>query len=402
MMDVDPKFGNSAYNPGRADLDQISDAPTRVPFHRRAHSETFFRFPDLDDILVDGVLADLNLETPPSIQAPQQKRSDGLAHLRSLSVDADFFEGLVLDGPPSAEAAPPGPRHRHSNSMDEYSSATSSCEVDSNAKKSVAADRLAELALIDPKRAKRFYFDPFFASVDSILVMIYLDYVSALPCGVDGFRFCVENYVTVIVCGLCELCICYLLLEVYWCIDLEGCWLCRILANRQSAARSKERKTRYTGELERKVQTLQSEATTLSAKITLLQQGTLAGAVMVKQTITSVSVFYNVFKLFSHMQLQCVGKCTLVSRDTSALTAENKELKLKLQAMEQQAHLRDALNEALRNELQWLKIAAGQMHGSNGSSRGPPSPFSPLQPPTTNYYAQQQQHTSTNSAKQEG
>ncbi|KAG6432542.1 hypothetical protein SASPL_104122 [Salvia splendens] len=296
MMDVDPKFANSAYNPGRADLDQISDVPTRVPFHRRAHSETFFRFPDLDDILVDGVLADLNLETPPSMQAAvtappppqqqQQKRSDGLAHLRSLSVDADFFEGLVLDGPPSAEAAPPRPRHRHSNSMDEYSSATSSCEVDSNAKKSVASDRLAELALIDPKRAKR------------------------------------------------------------------------ILANRQSAARSKERKTRYTGELERKVQTLQSEATTLSAKITLLQ------------------------------------------RDTSALTAENKELKLKLQAMEQQAHLRDALNEALRNELQWLKITASQMHGSNGSSRGPSSPFSPPRPPTTNYYTQQ--HTSPNNAKREG
>ncbi|KAL1543715.1 transcription factor VIP1-like [Salvia divinorum] len=289
MMDVDPKFGNSAYNPARADLDQISDAPSRVPFHRRAHSETVFRFPDLDDILIDGVLADLNLETPPSMRAAtppppkQQKRSDGLAHLRSLSVDADFFEGLVLDGPPSAEAPPPVPRHRHTNSMDEYSSATSSCEVDSNAKKAVAADRLAELALIDPKRAKR------------------------------------------------------------------------ILANRQSAARSKERKTRYTGELERKVQTLQSETTTLSAKITLLQ------------------------------------------RDTSGLTAENKELKLKLQAMEQQAHLRDALNEALRNELQWLKITASQMHGSNGSNRGPSSPFSPPRPPTTNYYAQQ--HTSPNNAK---
>lgn len=46
---------------------------------------------------------------------------------------------------------------------------------------------------------------------------------------------------------------------------------CRILANRQSAARSKERKVRYTSELERKVQTLQTEATTLSAQITVLQ-----------------------------------------------------------------------------------------------------------------------------------
>lgn len=45
----------------------------------------------------------------------------------------------------------------------------------------------------------------------------------------------------------------------------------RILANRQSAARSKERKIRYTSELERKVQTLQTEATTLSAQVTILQ-----------------------------------------------------------------------------------------------------------------------------------
>lgn len=45
----------------------------------------------------------------------------------------------------------------------------------------------------------------------------------------------------------------------------------RIIANRQSAARSKERKARYILELERKVQTLQTEATTLSAQLTLFQ-----------------------------------------------------------------------------------------------------------------------------------
>lgn len=45
----------------------------------------------------------------------------------------------------------------------------------------------------------------------------------------------------------------------------------RIWANRQSAARSKERKMRYIAELERKVQTLQNEATSLSAQLTLLQ-----------------------------------------------------------------------------------------------------------------------------------
>ncbi|KAJ8446309.1 hypothetical protein Cgig2_005840 [Carnegiea gigantea] len=73
----------------------------------------------------------------------------------------------------------------------------------------------------------------------------------------------------------------------------------RILANRQSAARSKERKLRYIAELEHKVQTLQTEATTLSAQLTLLQ------------------------------------------RDSAGLASQNNELRFRLQAMEQQAQLRD-------------------------------------------------------------
>ncbi|XP_022947188.1 transcription factor RF2b-like [Cucurbita moschata] len=93
----------------------------------------------------------------------------------------------------------------------------------------------------------------------------------------------------------------------------------RILANRQSAARSKERKARYIQELERKVQTLQTEATTLSAQLTLFQ------------------------------------------RDTRGLSNENTELKLRLQAMEQQAQLRDALNDALKKEVDRLKFATGEM-----------------------------------------
>ncbi|XP_049354723.1 bZIP transcription factor 18-like [Solanum verrucosum] len=97
----------------------------------------------------------------------------------------------------------------------------------------------------------------------------------------------------------------------------------RILANRQSAARSKERKARYISELERKVQTLQAEATTLSTQLTLFQ------------------------------------------RDTTGLTNENTELKLRLQAMEHQTQLRDALNEALKQEVERLKIATGQISASS-------------------------------------
>ncbi|KAH9758973.1 BZIP domain-containing protein [Citrus sinensis] len=95
----------------------------------------------------------------------------------------------------------------------------------------------------------------------------------------------------------------------------------RILANRQSAARSKERKMRYISELEQKVQTLQTEATTLSAQVTILQ------------------------------------------RDSAGLTSENNELKFRLQAMEQQAQLKDALNEALAAEVQRLKLAAAEVNG---------------------------------------
>lgn len=101
----------------------------------------------------------------------------------------------------------------------------------------------------------------------------------------------------------------------------------RILANRVSAARSKERKTQYMAELEHKVQTLQSEATTLSAQLTHLQ------------------------------------------RDSMGLTNQNNELKFRLQAMEQQAQLRDALSEKLTEEVQRLKMVIGETSSRSSSSR---------------------------------
>ncbi|XP_008788212.2 transcription factor RF2a-like [Phoenix dactylifera] len=107
----------------------------------------------------------------------------------------------------------------------------------------------------------------------------------------------------------------------------------RIWANRQSAARSKERKMRYIVELEQKVQNLQTDATTLSTQLTMLQ------------------------------------------RDTNGLTVENSELKLQLQTMEQQVHLQDALNDALQEEVQRLKLATGQLMPNGGPMMnfGPPS-----------------------------
>ncbi|KAL6906117.1 hypothetical protein ACP4OV_003718 [Aristida adscensionis] len=247
--------------------------------HRRAHSETFLRFPDADLLLdPDGDFSFSDLDFPslsddsPAVSdptpppppaaaaaapaAPAPRPAGGGSHTRSLSLDAAFFEGLALQGGGGGGGAA---GHKRSGSMDGVSSpfegeSALSSGLPDYAKKAMPAERIAELALIDPKRAKR------------------------------------------------------------------------ILANRQSAARSKERKIKYTSELERKVQTLQTEATTLSAQLTLLQ------------------------------------------RDTTGLTAENRELKLRLQSMEEQAKLRDALNEALREEVQRLKIAAGQAANMNGNS----------------------------------
>ncbi|OMO75308.1 hypothetical protein COLO4_26177 [Corchorus olitorius] len=132
----------------------------------------------------------------------------------------------------------------------------------------------------------------------------------------------------------------------------------RILANRQSAARSKERKMRYISELEHKVQTLQTEATTLSAQVTMLQ------------------------------------------RDSVGLTSQNNELKFRLQAMEQQAQLKDALNEALAAEVQRLKLSAaelsGEAHLSNRmaqqlSINNPTFDLQPQQSQQMNVYQTQQQ-----------
>ncbi|KQJ91076.1 transcription factor RF2a [Brachypodium distachyon] len=104
----------------------------------------------------------------------------------------------------------------------------------------------------------------------------------------------------------------------------------RILNNRVSAAKSKERKVRYMSELERKVQVLQKETATLTGQVAMIQ------------------------------------------RDHSVLSTHNNELKIRLRAMEQQAQLRDALSETLNSEVQRLKLAAGEIsdpHVLNGSQQ---------------------------------
>ncbi|KAK3126031.1 hypothetical protein QOZ80_7BG0612980 [Eleusine coracana subsp. coracana] len=220
--------------------------PPRAAHHRRARSEVAFRFPDDLGGAGGGSFDEIASEDD----------------LFSTFMDMDKIAGADRDRAAETSSPPRPAKHRHSASFDGFGlggggpggqqdGAGGVFGEVMEAKKAMSSEQLAELAAIDPKRAKR------------------------------------------------------------------------IIANRQSAARSKERKARYITELERKVQTLQTEATTLSAQLTLFQ------------------------------------------RDTTGLSAENAELKIRLQAMEQQAQLRDALNDALKQEVERLKIATGEMTKSN-------------------------------------
>ncbi|KAL0548523.1 hypothetical protein IC582_012976 [Cucumis melo] len=263
------------------DISRMPDNPPRNIGHRRAHSE-ILTLPD--DICFDNDLGVIGSADGPSFS------DDTEEDLLSMYLDMDKFNSstatsTIQVGESSSAVGEarstststigaatskddaavglkerPRVRHQHSQSMDGLSTIKPEMLVSgseeasaADSKKAMSATKLAELALIDPKRAKR------------------------------------------------------------------------IWANRQSAARSKERKMRYIAELERKVQTLQTEATSLSAQLTLLQ------------------------------------------RDTNGLSAENNELKLRLQTMEQQVHLQDALNEALKEEIQHLKVLTGQAIPNGGS-----------------------------------
>uniref|UniRef100_A0A0E0AYF2 BZIP domain-containing protein n=1 Tax=Oryza glumipatula TaxID=40148 RepID=A0A0E0AYF2_9ORYZ len=203
-----------------------------------------------------GSVADSSENEAESHSTPVERKDGGgkSRHCRSLSVDS-FIEKLNFDESPKLPLPSPsgGLSRSGSGSLDGGAASLFGAEfangefTEAEKKKIMANERLAEIALTDPKRVKR------------------------------------------------------------------------ILANRQSAARSKERKMRYIQELEHKVQVLQTEATTLSAQLTMLQ------------------------------------------RDSTGLATQNNELKIRLQAMEQQAQLRDALNEALTAEVQRLKLATGEI-----------------------------------------
>ncbi|KAF8104676.1 hypothetical protein N665_0170s0051 [Sinapis alba] len=256
--------------------------PFRGAYHRRAHSEVQFRLPeDLDLSEPFGGFEDLGSEDDIFCTYMDIEKLGSGSDSAGPSAPNPFSGENVGRG----EEGGSRPRHRHSLSVDGGSSSLESIE----AKKAMAPDKLAELWVVDPKRAKR------------------------------------------------------------------------IIANRQSAARSKERKARYIMELERKVQTLQTEATTLSAQLSLFQ------------------------------------------RDTTGLSTENTELKLRLQVMEQQAKLRDALNEQLKKEVERLKFATGEVSHADAYNLGMHMQYSQQQQPQQQSFFQhhhQQQQTDAQNLQQ--
>lgn len=212
---VPPPAPSSASSNFSQEISRMPEFPPRRSGHRRAHSEILC-LPD-----------DLNLEIDPGVGVPGDAQSisdDADEDLFSMFMDLEkigtFNEVSQQAVPvafPAAEATPTessnsvsgsegqGSRHRHSQSFDGSSSIKAellSAPVPPpriDAKKAMSVSQLADLAMIDPKRAKR------------------------------------------------------------------------IWANRQSAARSKERKIKYITELEQKVQTLQSETASLSSQVTFYQ-----------------------------------------------------------------------------------------------------------------------------------
>ncbi|XP_072964780.1 probable transcription factor PosF21 [Typha angustifolia] len=275
---------------------QVPDLPTKISGHRRAQSETINLSPDSinsirnsvvltnddDDDELLSMLEDFeNFNSsfeelsrlfkgepsePPSMEAAATHLSSPpLAHSHEDSLTPSCDERLKLR------------RHKRSQSLDEsflFNSEllTLSMKVLSftEKRKAMPAEKLANIALVDPKRAKR------------------------------------------------------------------------MLANRQSAARSKERRMRYMAELEQKVQALQTEATFFTTQISLVQ------------------------------------------RDTTELAVENSELKLQLQSIEQQIHFQDALNDAMEEEIERLRIITGQTSSNVGSMTNHEEP--PLQEMQHLYY----------------
>jgi len=181
------------------DVNQMPDAPPRRRGHRRAQSETAFRLPDeasferelgvhgsemptlSDDGAEDLFSMYIDMDQINKFSATSGQQQQGGAkegnnssagtpppsgyHARSLSVDgglgslAGSRTGVGGSGVNFMPSEVRRPRHQHSSSMDDSTSFKHemlSGDFEGDAKKVSASAKLSEIALIDPKRAKRY------------------------------------------------------------------------------------------------------------------------------------------------------------------------------------------------------------------------------------------------------
>jgi hypothetical protein len=143
--------------------------PRRGAGHRRAQSEILLGGAALpDDLTFD---ADLGVVGEACVAGDEDEEDDdddeeGVGGAGGSRMFEMFLEnGGKLPGPPEPSAhphsTPPRPRHHHSMSMDGSTSLFGSAAAGTpgrsgaDAKKAISDAKLAELALVDPKRAKR-------------------------------------------------------------------------------------------------------------------------------------------------------------------------------------------------------------------------------------------------------
>ena len=156
------------------DMSRMLEHPPKKIGHRRAHSE-ILTLPD--DLSFDSDLGVVGANAADGASFSDDTEED----LLSMYLDMDKFNSSTATSSAAAQVGepswrnesvgmhtgltsnPPRVRHQHSHSMDgslNMSEMLVSGEGDDSvvdAKKSMSAAKLAELALIDPKRAKRYY-----------------------------------------------------------------------------------------------------------------------------------------------------------------------------------------------------------------------------------------------------
>jgi hypothetical protein len=147
-------------------ISRMPDFPTRNTGHRRAHSEILSLPDDLDLSAPGGgdgpSLSDENDEELFSMFLDVEKLNSSCGTLLEAKAESSSAGGGRGEGVGLGQAT--RPRHQHSQSMDESMSIEAEELVGApgtegmspaEAKKAVSAAKLAELALVDPKRAKR-------------------------------------------------------------------------------------------------------------------------------------------------------------------------------------------------------------------------------------------------------